>query len=116
MPRLTETGLVTFPGIDILRPGVYVYTIKEKDAPAGWDMDTREFRLVLHVVDNGRGDLEVTEEYPDGYPDFENAFVGAPTQYKIQLCLNSNLPMPPNFFEIGLCDENGKVIMSIWNQ
>ena len=64
---------INFSPITFTSPGIYSYTIKElTPSDANWKTDSRIYRVVVTVTDNGHGALEARVEYPDGFPRFVN--------------------------------------------
>ncbi len=55
------TGIVTFDALNFYTPGTYEFTVKEYQSILGgfikWD--TTEYTVVIEVIDNGKGGLEV---------------------------------------------------------
>lgn len=69
----TGEGNIEFAPLIIDAPGDYQYTIKETTVSGnGWTTDTTEYDVVVHVTDDGAGNLVYSLEYPGGYPAFEN--------------------------------------------
>lgn len=73
-------GSVVFPALTFAEPGTYVYTISEvNDKQANVTYDTATYRVVVNVVDDGRGNLVATVAYDDGAaPTFKNSYTEPP--------------------------------------
>jgi pilin isopeptide linkage protein len=66
------TGLITFQHLRFDDEGLFEYTAKETDAPAGWDVDTTEWPVTIEVVEEASGDLLAIVTFPNGAPVFVN--------------------------------------------
>ena len=66
-----EKGLISFPAMLFSNIGEYNYTVKEIDAPADWEADTKEWPLTITVT-NVQGKLIAMVKYPNGVPAFVN--------------------------------------------
>lgn len=68
-----ENGDINFGKLTFDKPGEYIYTVEEK---AGNDSDVTYdksvYRIKITVTDNGNGSFDITTEYPDGSPVFNN--------------------------------------------
>ena len=73
-------GSVAFPALTFAEPGTYVYTISEvNDKQANVTYDTATHRVVVNVVDDGRGNLVATVAYDEGTaPTFKNSYTEPP--------------------------------------
>lgn len=73
-------GSVAFPALTFAEPGAYVYTISEvNDKQANVAYDTATYRVVVNVVDDGRGNLVATVAYDEGAaPTFKNSYTEPP--------------------------------------
>ena len=70
------TGLIKF-NVTISQPGTYHYSVKEVDAPPGWETDGKEYPIIFEVYLNPAfSRLEVVVEYPEGAPGFKNRLRG----------------------------------------
>ena len=64
---------INFPALEFTAPGVYSYTIKElTPSNRQWETDSRVYRVIITVTDNGEGLLVASLDYPDGFPKFVN--------------------------------------------
>lgn len=73
-------GSIAFPALTFAEPGTYVYTISEvNDKQANVTYDTAMHKVVVNVVDDGRGNLVATVAYDDGAaPTFKNSYTEPP--------------------------------------
>lgn len=73
-------GSIAFPALTFAEPGTYVYTISEvNDKQANVTYDTAMHKVVVNVVDDGRGNLVATVAYDDGVaPTFKNSYTEPP--------------------------------------
>ena len=73
-------GSIAFPALTFAEPGAYVYTISEvNDKQANVTYDTAMHKVVVNVVDDGRGNLVATVAYDDGVaPTFKNSYTEPP--------------------------------------
>lgn len=73
-------GSVAFPALTFAEPGTYVYTISEvNDKQANVTYDTAMHKVVVNVLDDGRGNLIATVAYDDGVaPTFKNSYTEPP--------------------------------------
>jgi len=69
-------GLITFSGIHFENTGEFHYTVKEIDAPEGWETDDREWPIKIDVT-NVQGELHAVVTYPQGVPVFVNKYCSA---------------------------------------
>ena len=66
---------IIFPELKFNKAGTYTYTVKElTPATRDWLIDRRDYRVVIHVTDNGKGALLADVDYPDGCIEFCNIF------------------------------------------
>ena len=74
--RNVDDGLVEFPCIRFTEEGDFEYTIRETTPDGdGWTTDKREYEVIIHVVDDGQGNLIPTIEYVGGeFPSFVNTY------------------------------------------
>jgi len=64
---------INFPVLEFTSPGVYSYTMKElTPSNRQWETDSRTYRVIVTVADNGEGLLVASLDYPDGFPTFVN--------------------------------------------
>ena len=64
---------INFPALEFTAPGVYSYTIKElTPSNRQWETDSRVYRVIITITDNGEGLLVASLDYPDGFPTFVN--------------------------------------------
>lgn len=69
-------GLITLEA-EFNSPGMHKYSIKETDAPHGWEIDMKEYPVEFKVSkDPHSGKLDVAVDYPDGLPGFVNRLKG----------------------------------------
>ena len=66
-----KSGLITFPAVHFSNPGMHHYTVKEINAPAGWDTDDTVWPIKVEVALLA-GRLVATVTYPEGVPVFVN--------------------------------------------
>lgn len=73
-------GSIAFPALTFAEPGTYVYTISEvNDKQANVTYDTAMHKVVVNVVDDGRGNLVATVAYDEGAaPTFKNSYTEPP--------------------------------------
>ena len=70
-----KDGFVQFDSIEFKKPGTYTYTLSEvKGDVKDVTYDDHEYKVVLEVVDNGKGNLEVVRQ-DDAKIVFKNLYV-----------------------------------------
>jgi pilin isopeptide linkage protein len=70
---------INFPVLEFKTPGVYSYTMRElTPTDRNWETDSRTYRIVVTVTDNGKGSLVASLDYPDGFPKFVNKYNHCP--------------------------------------
>lgn len=123
-PQFTNTyststcGLIEFPELIFDTPGDFEYTIKEiTQSGGGWDTDPNEYRVIIHVEDDGYGNYVATAEYPDGYPEFVDTFTGAAAKYVISACKTAiGAGLPAGKFQFGLFDDTDTLVTTTTNE
>ena len=65
------TGLIRFTGLSFSEVGEFEYIVKEIEAPAGWEVDKKEWPIKIEVTEQ-HGELVAVVEYPEGIPSFVN--------------------------------------------
>ena len=110
-------GDVIFSDIELDKPGVYEYILRELTPSGdGWQTDTRSYRVVITVTDDGHGNLIASLNYPDGFPLFVNAYTITPAKVIISACKRAvGAPLPAGKFEFGLFNEAGELISKTTN-
>ena len=64
-----------------------------------WETDSRVYRVVVTVTDNGDGTLAASLDYPDGFPKFVNTYCYPPPPPPIDVCKHFyRLPFPMFWF------------------
>ena len=97
------TDKIIFPAISFKKPGVYNYTVREL-APSisNWKIDKNEYRVIVTVEDNGKGQLIAKVDYPDGKIVFTNMYCKCkckPAKPKVDVCkCFNNLSFPMFLF------------------
>ena len=91
---------INFPEITFTSPGVYSYTIKElTPSDDKWKTDSRIYRVVVTVTDNGDGTLAASLDYPDGFPGFVNIYCSSPPPPPPGVCeCFDKMPFPMLWF------------------
>jgi pilin isopeptide linkage protein len=112
-----DEGIVRFDCLTFDSPGVYEYLIKEKSpGGAGWTTDTRAYRMIITVTDDGQGRLLSSAAYPDGYPEFINTYNAEPANVLIRAV---KIPVGKSLiggeFEFGLFDAAGSFVAAARN-
>ncbi len=68
-------GNIVFPELTFDKAGTYEFTMTEvKDSQENVTYDETAYRVVVTVVDDGKGQLVAEVSYPDGTPAFANAY------------------------------------------
>ncbi len=68
-------GNIVFPELTFDKAGTYEFTMTEvKDNQENVTYDETAYRVVVTVVDDGKGQLVAEVSYPDGTPAFANAY------------------------------------------
>jgi len=75
--RNDQSGLINFH-VTFNEPGIYNYSVREAEAPGGWERDETEYPIIFNVAQNALlPQLEVVGiSYPDGLPGFVNTLRG----------------------------------------
>jgi pilin isopeptide linkage protein len=111
-------GKIQFPKITYDKAGDYEYTLREiTPSGGGWKTDSKVYDIIVHVIDDGYGNLVATIEYPDDFPVFTNTYSNVPTSVILsacKICLGADLPCGK--FEFGLFDQDGKEIAIATNE
>ena len=114
-----EAGKVTFPAVTYTKPGVYTYTMQEKnDGKGGVSYDTRTYQVTVTVADDGKGSLTAKAETSEGESiTFENTYaaqsasvvIGSSKVYK-------DGELKKDQFTFQLKDENGNLVSEAKNE
>ena len=113
-----ECSLIEFDDICFTHPGVFEYTIREiTPSGGGWTPDGRIYRVIVHVVDDGFGNLVASFEYPDGFPEFVNTYHANRVCVVISARKRAiGAKLPCGRFEFGLYDETGRQVATARNE
>ena len=113
----TTCGSIVFPELCFDAPGIYEYTmIEETPSGDGWETDDRVVRVMVHVEDDGHGNLFAYFEYPDGFPTFTNTRTLNPVCVEFRGCkIAIGAPLPEGRFTFGLYDEAGELVATTTN-
>jgi len=111
-------GLVQFPELTFDEAGTYEFTLKEiTPSGGGWITDDAIYPIIIHVIDDGHGNLVATAEYPDGFPGFVNEYVATPARFIVSACKRAiGAPLPEGRFQFGLFDSAGNLVATATNQ
>ncbi|MDR0991895.1 MAG: hypothetical protein LBL87_03240, partial [Ruminococcus sp.] len=75
-------GTLDFGVLDYTEPGNYEYTVEEETPlPNGWSTHKTSYRVIVHMTDNGKGELMASVNYPDSdntAPQFINTYLSVP--------------------------------------
>lgn len=112
-----DAGNVSFPASEFTAPGTYTYTLRET-TPSNddWTTDSRAYRVIVTVSDDGYGHLYASVSYPDGPPAFVNTYkppVPPTPEIKITICAEKRLCgacLCADQFTFALCDGNGNEV------
>ena len=70
---MKNSAIINFPELTFTEPGDYKYIVKEiTPTNDEWEIDKTEFPVIIHVTDDGEGNLVAKPEYPNGIPEFVN--------------------------------------------
>lgn len=110
-------GIIEFPELSFDAAGDYEFTLKElTPSGGGWITDDTEYPIIIHVLDDGYGNLIATAEYPEGFPGFVNRYVAASATFIISACKTAiGAPLPEGRFEFGLFDSDGLLVATARN-
>ncbi|GHU70790.1 hypothetical protein FACS1894184_16740 [Clostridia bacterium] len=102
--RSPTCGLVEFPELTFNAPGDYEYLLSEKTPSGdGWITDGKKYRVIVHVIEDEFGNLVATTEYPDGYPEFVDIYIGLPARITLSACkIGIGAPIKAGQFEFEL--------------
>ncbi|MCL2396635.1 MAG: SpaA isopeptide-forming pilin-related protein [Defluviitaleaceae bacterium] len=111
-------GLVQFAEMTFDEVGSFEFTLKElTPSGGGWITDNTEYPIIIHVIDDGHGNLVATAEYPEGFPGFVNEYIAVPARIVISATKRAiGAPLPDGRFEFGLFDKDGTLVATARNQ
>jgi pilin isopeptide linkage protein len=122
---LNKDGTIDFGEHTFDKPGDYEYTINENTPlPAGWSSDGKSYRVIIHMEDDGAGNLIASVSYPDSgtNPVFVNTYTSRPAnvgnvmtnnpsgENPIKIMTGNSQPVKDSYFNLGLYDGDGNLV------
>jgi pilin isopeptide linkage protein len=120
-----KDGLIDFGEHIFTEPGDYEYTVTETEPlPAGWTSDKESYRVIVHMEDDGKGNLIASVTYPDSVsaPKFTNTYASRPAnagnvitnnpsgQNPKKTMIGNTKPVVDSYFNFGLYDDEGNLV------
>ncbi|MDR0943597.1 MAG: hypothetical protein LBM41_03600 [Ruminococcus sp.] len=121
----SKDGTIDFGTLNYDEPGDYEYTITENSPlPAGWSSDGKSYRVIVHMEDDGAGNLIASVTYPDSVtnPVFVNTYTSRPAnvgnvitnnpskENPIKTSVGNSQPVKDSYFNFGIYDSDGNLV------
>lgn len=111
-PAVPCNDPMEFPELTFVAPGDYKYVIKELTPSGnGWEVDTHEYVVIIHVTTDAAGNLVADAEYPQGFPVFVNIFTEGVVRVSIVArTYTVGATLQTGMFSFGMYDMNGVLV------
>jgi pilin isopeptide linkage protein len=121
---VSKDGTIDFGPHTFTEAGDYEYTVNESEPlPAGWTSDKKSYRVIIHMEDDGKGNLIASVTYPDSgaAPNFVNTYTSRPAnvgnvitnnpskQNPTKTTIGNTKPVQDSYFVFYLYDDKGNL-------
>jgi pilin isopeptide linkage protein len=121
---VNKDGTIDFGPHTFTEQGDYEYTVNEvTPLPAGWSSDKTSYRVIVHMEDDGAGNLIASVTYPDSgsAPNFVNTYASRPAnvgnvitnnpskQNPTKTTIGNTKPVQDSYFVFYLYDDKGNL-------
>jgi pilin isopeptide linkage protein len=121
---IDQNGTIDFGAHIFTEPGDYEYTVTEATPlPAGWTSDKASYKVIVHMEDDGKGNLIATVTYPDSgaAPNFTNTYASTPAnvgtvitnnpskENPTKTTIGNTKPVQDSYFVFYLYDDKGNL-------